>query len=121
MLKKIEDIPAYVAGFTATGEVNKEDYETIITPELESIDKEHGHIHFLMILETPVKNFSIGAWLQDAWIGLKHFKGWKKVAIVTDEKGVETFTNKFGALIPGKMQAFKLSEKEMAKKWVAEE
>jgi hypothetical protein len=121
MLKKIEDIPAHVAGFVATGHVDKNDYDTILIPELERLDKEHGHIHFLMILETPVKNFSSGAWLQDAWMGLKHFRGWKKVAIVTDESGVETFTNKFSAFIPGKTKGFKLSEAEIAKKWVAEE
>jgi stage II sporulation SpoAA-like protein len=121
MLKKIEDVPSYVAGFVATGEVNKDDYSTVLVPELERLDKQHGHIHLLMILETPVKNFSIGAWLLDAWMGLKHFRGLKKVAIVTDETGVETFTNKISALIHGETRGFKLSEKEIAKNWVAEE
>ncbi|MEP6683549.1 MAG: STAS/SEC14 domain-containing protein [Parafilimonas sp.] len=121
MLKKLEDVPSYVAGFVATGEVNKDDYSTVLVPELERLDKQHGHIHLLMILETPVKNFSIGAWLLDAWMGLKHFRGLKKVAIVTDETGVETFTNKISALIHGETRGFKLSEKEIAKNWVAEE
>jgi stage II sporulation SpoAA-like protein len=121
MLKKIEDVPSYVAGFVATGEVDKDDYSNVLVPELERLDKQHGHIHLLMILETPVKNFSIGAWLLDAWMGLKHFRGLKKVAIVTDETGVETFTNKISALIPGQTRGFKLSEKEIAKTWVAQE
>ena len=121
MLKKIEDVPSYVAGFVATGEVDKDDYSTVLVPELERLDKQHGHIHLLMILETPVKNFTLGAWLLDAWMGLKHFRGLKKVAIVTDESGVETFTNKISALIPGETRGFKLSEEEIAKTWVAEE
>ncbi|MEP6465289.1 MAG: hypothetical protein ABJB05_03245, partial [Parafilimonas sp.] len=70
MLKKIEDVPSYVAGFVATGEVTKDDYESVLIPELERVDKQHGHIHFLMILETPIKKFSIGAWMQDAWVPL---------------------------------------------------
>jgi len=121
MLRKVEDIPAHVAGFIATGHVDKDDYDKVLIPELERLDKAHGHLHFLLILETPVKNFSIGAWLRDAWIGLKHFRGWKKMAIVTDESGVETFTDKFGFFIPGKTKGFKLSEVEAAKKWVAAE
>ena len=45
----------------------------------------------LMLLETPVKNFRVGAWLEDAWMGLKHFRGWRKIAIVTDERAVEPY------------------------------
>ena len=121
MLKKIEDIPDYVVGFVATGNVDKNDYDNILVPELERLDKQHGHIHFLLVLETSVKNFSFGAWMEDAWMGLKHYRGLRKVAIVTDESGVETFTNKFSAFLPGKSKGFKLSELEAAKKWVAEE
>ncbi len=121
MLTKIEDVPAYVAGFRATGDVDKNDYDNILVPELERLDKQHGHLHLLMVLETPVKNFTIGAWLQDAWMGLKHFRGWKKIAIVTDESAIESFTDKFGHFIPGETKGFKLSELEAAKKWVAQE
>jgi hypothetical protein len=121
MLTRIEDVPSYVVAFRATGEVNKDDYDKILMPAIDTADKLHGHIHFLFQLETPVKNFSTGAWLEDAWSGLKHYRGWKKVAIVSDEQAVETFTNKFSAFIPGQTKGFKLSELEAAKKWVAEE
>ena len=121
MLQKILDIPNYVAGFRATGEVSKDDYETILIPEIERVDKQHGHIHFLMVLETPVKNFSIGAWMQDAWQGLKHYRGWKKAAIVSDQKGIEKFTDVFSTIIPGKAKGFPLAELEEAKRWVSSE
>jgi hypothetical protein len=78
MLVKLQDLPGYVAAFKATGRVNKDDYDNVLIPELERVDKEHGHIHFLLLLETSVKNFSAGAWLQDIWMGIKHFRGWKK-------------------------------------------
>ena len=121
MLTKIEDVPQYVAAFKATGKVDKNDYHNILVPELEQKCKEHGHLHMLMQLETPVKNFTLGAWLEDAWMGLKHFRGWRKIAIVTDEKAVETFTNNFSFVIPGEAKGFKLAELEAAKQWVAEE
>jgi len=121
MLTKIEDVPDYVAAFKATGKVDKRDYNDLLVPELERKDKEHGHLHMLMVLETPVKNFTLGAWMEDAWMGLKHFKGWRKIAIVTDEKAVGTFTDKFSFVIPGKAKGFQLNELETAKQWVAEE
>ena len=121
MLTKMNDVPANVAGFIATGSIDKNDYEKVLIPELERIDKAHGHLHYLMVLETPFKNFSIGAWMQDAWVGLKHFRGWKKIAIVSDESAVENITDKFDWVVPGKSRGFKLSELEEAKKWVAQE
>jgi hypothetical protein len=121
MITKIEDVPHYVAAFKATGKVDKNDYDNILVPELERKSKEHGHLHMLMHLETPVKNFTLGAWLEDAWMGLKHFRGWRKIAIVTDESAVETFTNNFSFVIPGEAKGFKLAELEAAKQWVAEE
>lgn len=121
MLQKITGIPDYVAGFRATGEVTKEDYDKILVPEIEKVDKQHGHIHFLMVMETKGRNFSLGAWLQDAWQGLKHYRGWKKVAIVTDEKGLEKFTDVFSAVIPGKTKGFALTQLAEAEQWVSEE
>ncbi|MEO7524477.1 MAG: STAS/SEC14 domain-containing protein [Ferruginibacter sp.] len=121
MLTKIEDVPSHVAAFKATGKVDKHDYDNILIPELNQKDKEHGHLHMLMLLETPVKNFTLGAWMEDAWMGLRHFRGWRKIAIVTNEIAVEKFTNKFSFVIPGKARGFKLAELEAAKQWVAEE
>lgn len=121
MLNKLSDVPAHVAAFKATGKVDKDDYERILVPEIERVDKQHGHIHFMMVLETPVKDFSLGAWLQDAAIGLKHFRGWKKIAIVTDEKGVEKFSDVFSAVIPGETKGFPLSRLAEATRWVAGE
>ena len=121
MLEKLENMASHVAAFKATGVVTKEDYNRLLVPEIERVDKEHGHIHFMMVMETSAKNFSFGAWLQDALEGLKHYRGWKKIAIVTDEKGIEKFSNIFSAVIPGSSRGFPLKELEQAKQWVSSE
>jgi len=118
---KLEDMPSHVAAFKAIGDVSKEDYDKIIIPEIERVDKQHGHIHFLMVMETSVKDFSLGAWFKDVATGFKHYLGWKKIAIVTDEKGPEKITDLISAIIPGSSKGFPLSELETAKKWVATE
>ena len=121
MLEKLAGMPSYVAAFKATGEVTQEDYEKVLVPEIERVDQQHGHIHFMMLMETPAKKFSFGAWLQDALEGLKHYRGWKKVAIVTDENAIAKFSNLFSALIPGSSKGFSLAELEQAKQWVSAE
>jgi hypothetical protein len=70
------------------------------------------------VLETDVANFTIAAW----WslkAGLKHFTKWKRIAVVSDQKGVEWFSNAFTAFIPGKAKGFSLSEIDEAVKWIS--
>lgn len=82
------------------GEVTKQDYDAIVIPEIERVGKQHGHIHFMKVMETSVKNFSLGAWLQDVAAGFKHYRGWKKIAIVTDKKALKNFRILFHLLFP---------------------
>jgi hypothetical protein len=53
--------------------------------------------------------------------GHKTFSGLEKMAIVTDEGGIEKFTDVFSHFVPGKAKGFKLSELEAAKEWVVTE
>ena len=121
MIEVLNGIPDYVAGFKATGKVTKEDYTNIVIPEIESILKQHGHIHFLLVLNTDVGNFTAGAWMNDALVGLKHLSKWKKMAIVSDQKGVEKVTDIISPIMPGESKGFALAELEEAKNWVSSE
>ncbi|MEO5592328.1 MAG: STAS/SEC14 domain-containing protein [Chitinophagaceae bacterium] len=121
MIEVLNGIPDHVAGFKATGKITKEDYTNIVIPEIESILKQHGHIHFLLVLNTDVGNFTAGAWMNDALIGLKHLSKWKKMAIVSDQKGVEKVTDIISPIMPGESRGFTLAELEEAKNWVSSE
>jgi hypothetical protein len=121
MITLMENIPSYVAGFTASGEVTKTDYEKVLIPRIEEAYKIHGHIHFLFELRTDVGNFTTAAWWNDLMIGLRHFSRWKKMAIVSDQKAVEKMSDLISPVLPGKTKGFKLMDLEQAKTWVAEE
>lgn len=119
MIEVLNDVALNVAGFRATGRVSKDDYETIVKPVVESKLQSAGKIHFLLYLETDVANFSAGAWIEDGLLGLKHFTKWHKMAIVSDQEGVRTFTDAFSFVAPGEAKGFTTSEYEEAKEWVA--
>jgi hypothetical protein len=121
MIQLMEDVPDYVAGFTASGEVTKADYEKILIPRVEEVYNEHGHIHFLFELKTDVGNFSAAAWWKDLTIGLKRFSKWKKMAIVSDQHAVSAVSSAISPLLPGQTKGFDLAELENAKSWVASE
>lgn len=121
MITKMNGIPDYVAGFTATGEVTKKDYTDVVFPEVERVLNKHGHIHFLLELETSAGNLTAGAWMSDAMIGLKHLTKWKKMAIVSDQNAVEKITDIISPIMPGESKGFNLSELDEAKEWVSRE
>ena len=121
MIEKINGIPDFVAGFNATGKVTKEDYTDVVIPELEQKLQTHGHIHFLLVLNTEARNFTAGAWMNDALIGIKHLSKCKKIAIVSDQKGFEKITDILSPIMPGESKGFSLAELEDAKAWVSSE
>ena len=121
MIQKLSGVADYVAGFSVSGKVTRDDYETVVVPEVDKIVKQHGHIHFLLVLNTDVGNFTPGAWMKDALLGVKHLSKWKKMAIVSDQKGVEKITDIISPVIPGESKGFSLDELEQAKTWVSSE
>jgi hypothetical protein len=118
MLTIIENLPPHVLGVRASGEVTANDLKTVLLPGLEGLTKRYNEIYYLLVLETKVGNFTAGAWLQDAMAGVKHLTQWKKMAIVSDQKAVENFTDIFSYVTPGEAKGFSHDELQEAISWV---
>ena len=121
MLQFINDLPDDVVGIHAIGEVTKEDFDKVLIPKIDDLSKRQGEIKYLLVLETDVSNFTVAAWWKDLVMGLKHFTEWKRIAVVSDQKGVEWFTDAFKYLIPGNSKGFALSELEEAVEWIKQD
>lgn len=120
MIEIINGLPPKVAGFRATGKITEKDYDDIINPKVEKVYKEFDKINYLLVIDTPLSNFSVGAWIKDAILGFVYFTQWRKIAIVTKENKVRSFSNFFGKLIPGKTRGFMMEDLERAERWVSE-
>ena len=120
MIEIIKGLSPAVAGFRAIGRVTREDYENVLMPEVDRISKAHEKINFLLILDTEVSNYSLGAWVDDALVGLKHLFKWHRVAIISDQKLVKKITDVFGHLVPGEYKGFLKEDTGSAIKWVSE-
>jgi len=113
-------LPPHVVGIHAIGEVTDDDYEQVLMPLLDEMVRRQGEINYILILETNVSNFTMAAWWRDLNLMLKHFTQWKKIAVVTDQKGVEWFSDVFRFFIPGKSRGFSLDKLDEAVQWVSE-
>lgn len=121
MLAEITGLPDHIFGVRATGEVTTVDLKDVLLPGLARTGDRFGEIRYLLVLDTEVKNFTTGAWIQDAVAGLKNYTKWKKIAVVSDEKSVEWFSDFFTFITPGSSKGFKPNQIEEAKEWLAAE
>lgn len=119
MIKQITDLPQNMVGFRAQGEVTKDDFDIVQVQVTELVERT-GQLNYLLFLDTSPKEFTFGAWLQDALLGIKNITKWNRAAIVTDIDGVIAFTDGFSKVMPGEFRGFKKAEYDEAVKWVSE-
>ncbi|MEO6705105.1 MAG: STAS/SEC14 domain-containing protein [Ginsengibacter sp.] len=120
MIEIINGLPPKVAAFRANGIITENDYIHTINPLVDKVYKEFGKINYLLVLNTPLKNYTAGAWIKDALLGFNYFTDWNKIAIVSENKNIKDFTDFFGKLIPGKTKGFMMEELGIAEKWISD-
>ncbi|MES2689286.1 MAG: STAS/SEC14 domain-containing protein, partial [Bacteroidota bacterium] len=81
--------------------------------------EETGQLNYMLVLDTSVKNFTAGAWWQDALLGLKNITKWNRVAIVSDSDGINSFTGIYSVFIPGEFRGFYPEQLKVAIDWVS--
>jgi len=120
MIEKIPNLPNNVLGFTAKGTVTANDYESVIIPAVEELFSRQSRIRFLYHLGEDFTRFEAAAMWDDTKLGLKHFTGWERMAVVSDIQWVRTAIKIFGLGIPGHVRVFHNSELAKAIQWISE-
>lgn len=118
MIQLIAGLPQNVVGIELTGEVTKDEYDTVY-PEVEKLAQREGEINYLIVVKTDINNLTLGVWWDDFKLALKHITKWHKVAIVSDQHLIRSATDIFGFAYPGDSKSFKLNDLGFAKQWVA--
>jgi hypothetical protein len=75
-------------GFKISGEVNAEDYDTLL-PKLDEAIAAHGHINLLVLMEDFEGYDGIDAAKADFQFGTHQYRQVKKAAFVSDKKWLE--------------------------------
>ena len=121
MIQPINNLPANMVGFRAIGDVTKDDFTNVIIPQVNKLVEKTGKLNYLLVLEDSPKEWTAGAWLQDAMMGIKNLTTWNRAAMVTDSEGIKKFTDAFSLVVPGEFRGFDLSQLDEAINWVAGE
>lgn len=121
MIESLENLPINIVGFKASNKVTKDDFKKTLLPKVKELIDRTNKLNYVLVLNTSVRNFTIGAWIQDLVLGLIYITKWHRIAIVTDVKGIRTFTKFHSYLMPGEYRGFKHSDLQEAIDWVSSE
>ena len=122
MIELLPGMPPGTVGFRVTDDVEREDYQEVLEPELrKALDAGQG-LRTLYVID-DLDDIEPGALWEDMKtgfdVGVRHRQEWKRSAIVTDIEWMARATKLFAWMIPGEARVFGLSELEEAKRWVA--
>lgn len=120
MLEIISDLPDYVLGIKASGEVTAEDYRTVLIPAIESQLAKHHRVRLLYVMGDEFKGYTGGAAWEDTKVGMKHLMAFQRVAVVTDVDAIRTMVKAAGFAIPGEVRVYENSQLSAAREWISE-
>jgi hypothetical protein len=122
MIERLADMPAGTVGFRVAGDVEREDYENVLVPELRRALEAGGGLRTLYVIE-DLDEIEPGALWADARLGfdlgVRHHHEWVRSAIVSDTDWIARATRLFAWMIPGEARVFARAELAQAKAWVA--
>ena len=116
----LDGYPADVLAIKATGEIRREDYETVLIPAVKAKVTAEGRLKLVYILGPEFAGYTAGAMWDDAKLGFLHMGDFARVAVVTDVEWIRAGVKIFAPLMPCPVHVFALSELEATKVWIAE-
>lgn len=119
MIQHIPDLPPNMVGFRSSGEVTKDDFE-IVQQKVSELVEQTDKLNYLLYLDNSPADFTIGAWFQDALLGIKNIAKWNRASIISDSETVDNFTKVFSALMPGEFKVFPKADYQTAINWTSE-
>jgi hypothetical protein len=120
MIEVIQGQPDGTLEFKVTGKVTGEDYDEVLIPALEKALEEHDRVRLLCQIGPGFESYALDAAWDDARMGLKHWRGFERMAIVTDVTWVSSMVRALGFIMPCPVSAFPLDDLENARHWLGE-
>ena len=119
MVELLTGFPPHVAAYKASGAISKEEYEQMVMSRVDEVAEQYGKINFLVLLETSMTSYSIGAFLEYVQISFRHFSRWERMAIVTDETWLRKAYDLLSHLVHGSIKTYELKDVAEARAWVS--
>lgn len=120
MIEITRDADEAVLEFTASGTVRAADYQDVLVPAVEEALAEWGRIRLLARFGPDFERYDLGAIVDDAKLGLRHWRGFERAAVVTDVAWLRHLVGGIGFAMPCPVQVFRDARLEEARRWLRE-
>ena len=117
MFKLIEGLPADVLAIEASGQITHQDYRDILIPKAES-QMANGPIKMLYVIKPDFTGFDLQSLWDDSAFGFNHWRGFSRIALVTDHAWMEGMVTMFTPFFPEEVRLFRLAQLSAAKDWI---
>lgn len=119
MLELLDDFPGTVLAVRASGHITKEDYDEVLVPAVEAAFARHPKLRVYYETAPDFSGYELGAMWEDFTLGIGHWTGWERVAIVTGKDWLKHAADAFRFFIPCPIKIFAPSEAAAARAWIA--
>jgi hypothetical protein len=118
MIKVLDDMPAGVLGFEASGKLTEQDYVDVLEPALAAATQGGDKIRILLDFSAEFDGMEVGAAWQDLRTGIREWNAWERIALVTDHRWMRDGLRMFSWAVPGEVKAFAAGDRADALVWV---
>ncbi|WP_172330541.1 STAS/SEC14 domain-containing protein [Mangrovicoccus sp. HB161399] len=115
MITQLSDPADPVLDIGFTGTVTAEDYAAVLAPALE---RGRERIRMRATFGEGFRGYSSGAMIADARLGLRHWRDFARVAVVSDVPWLRWSVAAFAPLVPCEIKLFHLAERDSARDWL---
>jgi len=100
--------------------VTDSDYRQTLIPAIDAAIAAGDRLRLLVVVEAGLSDFTLGAILEDARTGLKHWSGFDRAAIVSDSAALKKTVGAFSVFMPCPVSTFAMSGIDDARRWLRE-
>jgi len=118
MIEPLPNFPDGIVALVCGGHVTKQDYETVVVPEVEKALKRHEKIRLYYQIGSDFAGIDPAAMWEDFKVGVEHILRWERIAVVTDVDWISHTMKAFSFLMPGEVRVFPASEASKARDWI---
>lgn len=120
MIEVLADFPDNIIAFKCHGRVTKDDYDTVLIPDVEKRLTRHEKVRIYYEFAPDFDGIDPAAAWEDTKVGFSHFLHWDRIAVVGDVEWIRQATRFFGFMMPAEVRTFSLAEATKAREWIAE-
>ena len=120
MIESLQDFPKGVVAFAGKGQITKQDYETVLIPNVKEALQQPGKLRLYYRIGPDFSGMEAGAIWDDFKIGMEHRLRWERIAVVTDVDWIRHTIRAFAFTVPASVRLFSLNDEAQARAWITE-